>query len=874
MAQPLQDIYFPSGFETSGLHGTDYLFAGGKTVAGAALVAGDYDAFVTSGSLYLGEATLNIYESSLLRFASGVARTIGVDSGFIINSGSLRTLKGVLINQDPVNYPSGVSVFRAGVVPVNIYDETIVFKNWSASGLSIADPSGLFLLTSGSIQANYEPRFNRDITAINESNTYFTSWNSIRDLLNKMDSSGLIEQAIYQRYVVNNLLQVGTLFPNEIDSYYVNYFIPMYASGIHQFGFDGRPNDSVFANSERLYRNESFQYVPSGLRDLDPELYLLGNPGQGGLSSSSDQIAYKTVTNANEITILGNIAGNYLREWDVFVTIVDSGMNIKSSGVLLSSGFQYGSGATSSTNSGFIQVTTPLVFNARVDAVTSGVVRFSDENLSVGVSSRTDSGIVTLFADSSTYSGISLSSFDGDAAKDSRFEVTRRQLIASFSNLALADGDLIFVRYEINHDNPSTQLQQRYLVSVDTTAPTISGVAVFSNNAVSPVVAKAGNLVRVMIEANEPIIFNGLNSSKPANTNGTNVFFTTSGAVNTILNSGHTNVNPGFSSTNTTYSTLTYDQLSVLIAPTDSEGYFNFSGLVVRDRAGNPTQISYTSGTGGFNKLWVDPIAPSVTSSGFITNQFTSGLVADGSPATLQSGVLGGIPFYRTSGILEYDFNIFESMNDITSGAMQYTLTLVGSGAGGYTAGVGEFENRIGVHSGDLDGETQVTGTFVTSGVSNGLYLMTLRLEDYVGNVRTVQYYFHIENPIFYTDLDFVSDPSDGSGLTEVTFVMEFSNFVVNSGTFDGTKLELRIVSSSGGTLVATGNSQLQVLSTPALNGTNRTIQVRYIGSQWTLLDGDVITITVLDNGLSLIEPKLQFLLQEAFAQTITLDFD
>jgi hypothetical protein len=119
-----------------------------------------------------------------------------------------------------------------------------------------------------------------------------------------------------------------------------------------------------------------------------------------------------------------------------------------------------------------------------------------------------------------------------------------------------------------------------------------------------------------------------------------------------------------------------------------------------------------------------------------------------------------------------------------------------------------------------------------------------------------------------------VSDPSDGSGLTEVTFVMEFSNFVVNSGTFDGTKLELRIVSSSGGTLVATGNSQLQVLSTPALNGTNRTIQVRYIGSQWTLLDGDVITITVLDNGLSLIEPKLQFLLQEAFAQTITLDFD
>jgi hypothetical protein len=806
----------------------------------------------------------------LLRFGSGFARSVGVASGFIINSGSVRTLKGVLINPDPVNYPSGVSVFRSGVVPVNIYDATIAFKEWTPNNSNITDDSGLFLLTSGSLQANYEPRLRSTLDAIDEETNYFTSWQNVLSLLNKMNSSGLIESSLYSLYVSGLELRVGTILPDVTANYFMEYFIPMYNTRNLQFDLAGRAfNDTAFSNAERLYRDSNGNYVLGGLRDLIPSNYLTN------LSNSRDDIRYATVSAANAITIAGNIAGNSLREWDVFYTIIDSGMNVKSSGVLLSSGFDYGKANTSATNSGFIQVTTPLEFNARVDAVTSGAVRFSDDNLSPNALSATRlaSGIVTLFADSSTYSGISLSSFDGVAAQDSRFEITRSQIIARFSNLTLADGDLIFVRYEINHDNPTTQVENRYLVSVDATAPTISGVAVFSNNAVSPVVAKAGDFISVMIEANEPVIFNGVNSSAYALGATNNFFITPLTGSDVVMKSGFAQFNVASSSTSADYSTLTYDHVKVQVSPIDIEGFFNFNRLQVRDRAGNTIEMNYTSGAGAFNRLWVDPIAPSVLSSGFITNQFTSGLQPDGSPATLQSGLLGGIPFYRTSGILEYNFNIFESMNDITSGAMRYTLTLVGSGAGGYTAGVGEFENRIGVHSGDLDGETQFSGLFVTSGVSNGLYVMTLRLEDYVGNLRTIQYYFHIENPLFYTDLTFVSSPNSGSGLTEVTFEMEFSNFVINSGTFDGTKLELKIISTSGGTLVATGNGQLQVLSTPAIDGTNRTIRIRYIGTQWTLLEGDQITIKVLDTGLSLIEPKLQLPLLESFEQTIDLNF-
>jgi hypothetical protein len=218
--------------------------------------------------------------------------------------------------------------------------------------------------------------------------------------------------------------------------------------------------------------------------------------------------------------------------------------------------------------------------------------------------------------------------------------------------------------------------------------------------------------------------------------------------------------------------------------------------LKLIDRAGN---VSAPIASSGFaNQVWIDPKAPTVETSGFtgINDATNSGTVT-------ASGVLNSIPFYHVSGMIDYNFDFAETLNDITSGLVKYRLELKQSGLLPYNSGVGTHDlvgglNSLVVVSGL--GQYTLSGLIKTNDYQNGLYVLTLFLEDLVGNKSEFKYFLYIENELFISEATVVEVTS--GQIYDVTIT--FNTFYTLSGlvNFDANDITVNFVNSSGNVLV------------------------------------------------------------------------
>jgi hypothetical protein len=268
--------------------------------------------------------------------------------------------------------------------------------------------------------------------------------------------------------------------------------------------------------------------------------------------------------------------------------------------------------------------------------------------------------------------------------------------------------------------------------------------------------------------------------------------------------------------------------LRPVVSSADVEGFFNFSGLSVLDRASNGVTINSEQFT-NFTDIWIDPIAPAITDSGFNnTSFFYSGVTGDPIPTTSvtpTSGV-GATHVYLVSGILDYNFDITESFNNITSGAVRLTINLkasdalLGSGlkAGQINSGFlssgltssdefyasglnttpsttitpnNSYEMFNGNYHGLESGINTLSHGFDTSGLENGLYELRIDMHDYAGNQRVVSYYIYVINPLQYVE---VNVANYNSGILSV----DFSTTVKVSGTLAVNDFTVTIITKSG----------------------------------------------------------------------------
>jgi hypothetical protein len=344
----------------------------------------------------------------------------------------------------------------------------------------------------------------------------------------------------------------------------------------------------------------------------------------------------------------------------------------------------------------------------------------------------------------------------------------------------LSEGDKLFIRYEINHE-PNQQSVTRYALVIDDRPPVVSGVAIFSNNERSPLVARATNFISVIVEADEPVRFGAVKTARATAVDQDMSFFIYSGVnEHYFMSSGFSDATVGVragSFSSDAYSTMTYGQLGVQVSPNDIEGFFGFSGLIVLDRAGNPTRIVYSSGADSFNKIWVDPVAPKVTDSGILA------VPTLGSGAVTTSGTLTtkNLPLYHVSGLFSYSFDVFERDNEITEGELKYKLSMIASGVGTYSGGTGSFNlinETIAINEDTTSFSGLIDTTAFASGIYNGLYVLRLELEDYVGNETIVEKMIYIDNALFISTA--LIEPLDEEG-----YIVElrFNTFFETSGT-------------------------------------------------------------------------------------------
>jgi hypothetical protein len=778
----LADIYFPINSEVSGVYGVDYLFVGSK-------FGGDEDEFLTGGTIYIGNRVIddslsvmdsNDMETRLLYYGSGKA--LSSYPNILVNSGTISTLKGALITPTS-GFAKAVSVFKNRAI--NTYFAQIQFVGFEANDSDAAktsgiiDASGLFVIQSGlSIRAVYEPRQQSRISA-GAPNSYFTTLSTLTSFFTNLNvgqagltstypaggaqvppGSGLfVNGAVYDWY--------GNVF-NAEEQYYLDYFVPMYEESNIQFNQLQRDNLTAFIGQEGYY-NYPTNKNPNG--NLIPANYLFEFYAQEGDDEEGDGEEVRTVswptyekafTGSDPLSswvFTGNLAGNDLRKWDIFYTVVDSGFTVKASGILTSSGYDWASNGSnsSSTNSGFIQLTAPIRYNARNDA--QGLyVRFDDDPQ------------VSCPANACQFNhlGVTLSGVLMDA-EDARFDTLDTHTIATVATVTgtLADGDIIFVRSEVNFTTGEPQ-EQRWMFVQDNTTPLIEPLFVGVNRAPSsaqyqlPFIAKAEDRIWISVAANEPVIFSYDEATSIFRSSGT---LLTSGAKETGQ------LNRVFVSSQ--FTTLTSDHISVIVNKADVEGYFNFSGLKLIDRAGN--EAVAINDTQFVNRVWIDPKAPTLETSGFTFVQDSGSVTA--------SGVLtgSGIPFYHVSGTIQYSFDIAETLNDITSGLIKYRLELRQSGVTPFNGGSG-IHDLLGTSSilevaSGLDVYT-LSGLLVTNDYYNGLYLLTLFTEDLIGNKSEFRFFIFIENELFISSATLI--PTSGAVGYDVT--LNFNTFYVQSG--------------------------------------------------------------------------------------------
>jgi hypothetical protein len=859
LTSTLGEIYYAAGTDNSGLNGIDYSFYAHTTSdSSASKAAGDafnglsdaqQDAYFTSGTMYIGTATLETMELDVIKYAGASPLTsglLGQIPGAFLNRGSVTTLKGALIN--PSNLPglqTGVSAIKSNLI-FNHFHDIHQFKQWTVTS-GTTGQSGLFVMSNASLKAQYEPKQNISITG--GGSVSYLSASVVNSFASGLEELGITQSVSGSGLFVNGQLVdmngfvVRTLDVNHND--YFNHYVPMYTA-ISPF-FPGLSAISDPTRNDKIYNGQEF-------------FWIADNSGKdnGNLSVTDYLGSILYVNNPNSQGISANIRGNTLRQWDMTFTAMDSGLAVTSFGIFASSGFQTNSGITN--GSGFVQVTNPIQIAALIN--NSG---FIDTNVTNPRQPQTEWTFMGV-----TYSGISgggnFSGAGNPAVPIPGFNSnlsTNQTSIVSTGNAVTGDptvsneGDMLFVRQEVNFSD-GTAHRARYMYVQDTVAPIIQPIALKSNNDNFPTVAKEGDVIRIMIRANEPV--------KYVYTACTNTTFFSSGISTdhnavTALVSGLASICAAPNnqvSVGSRFSTYLLDEISPKIAANDKEGFFAFSGLRVEDRAGNHQTIASTMFDS--TPIWIDPIAPLVTESGFTsTNYLYSGVeIVSGVHTTTTSGV-GSELVYLVSGILDYEFLIKETFNEITSGFVFYEIwpqnASFPSGSGlvtGGTTGLGNNSSnpfRITGQYREFDsGFNVVTGVINTSQLENGLYSLNVKMTDYAGNIRTQIYYLYVVNPLQYVNVT-VAD------YEEQVLAMNFSTDIFSSGTFATSDLTVSIFRTSGNSTVSTQNITIQNLSD--INNPNtstRTILVKIITSgptdQFYFGSGDRISVRIEQSGI------------------------
>jgi hypothetical protein len=482
--------------------------------------------------------------------------------------------------------------------------------------------------------------------------------------------------------------------------------------------------------------------------------------------SDSKEFVIQYSSNVAGHTISGEIAGNDVRKWDVFYVILSSSGVFKDSGILESSGFAFGGSGlnTSATNSGFIQISSPFDFAARQNA--TGFVTLSEDGSVLITAQQSVSLFGVTYTNQTTVGG----------TLDPRTYQSSPVLIATMSGLTIDEGDVVFIRSEVNYVN-SVEIN-RYALVQDSIVPTLSGVLLVSDSVVSPFVAKAGDKIRIVVASNEPIV-PVLNI--PYDADKTGYIFKSSGFV---LTSGFTsttkaNEDAGIKAASglvevdgSRYTTITYNHLIVPIGAQDTEeGYFNFGNIRFKDRADNSGVIQSSDFQ---NKVWIDPIPPVVSVSGITVSGVTT--------TDPSSGI-------SVSGIIDLNFLITETFNNVTLGQVRYSGIIQASGINStFGAGLNASSGLwSALQQGDTNTDNELEFDYLidTMNLYNGEYKIIIYALDYVGNETEFVFSFVVENELEFIGIIFNSgvDPLV-TPLTE--FSMVFNIPVTMSGVAAG----------------------------------------------------------------------------------------
>jgi hypothetical protein len=636
----------------------------------------------------------------------------------------------------------------------------------------------------------------------------------------------------------------GNYYSPEED-YFENYYVPMYPGFSPLYQSSGL-NTKVYSNAEGFY-----------LAD-DSNL------------SVSEYLPTLTYMNTPAFDFTGMIQSNELIEWDIFYSVIDSGLNFVSSGVLVSSGFNASSGVSTTNGSGFIQLTNPLGFPIAATNA-SGLVYFygGDKVDTVNVSwtflGVSSSGLASTFTEDSRSSW-------GDATSD----ISTLGTVGS----SMEEGDLLFIRTEVNGTNRS-QLVEKFAFIKDAVDPIVQPIALLSTNTgiantdftggvvKRPQIARALNKIDIVVRSNEPVIYSYIaDTGSPSQVifEVSGVSFSSGFTTGCVSNTSTANsCKTGGSQSG--YATYLYNAIQPTISPSDGEGLFSFVGLTIRDRAGNDVTVDSSDFTD--YSIWIDSIKPEITSSGFVNNNVIYSGLSQDQDNVLSSGVtptsgVGSLNVYVVSGVLDYNVTITETFNEYTSGAVKFEVSLIPTNkyvASGLVSGAipSSFVHSSprylratdgssaklddGKYIGEDSGVTNIAFNLDTSGLENGAYELVFDLEDYAGNTNKVTYVLYINNPLQFVDVTQVANNQ---------LQLNFSTTVKLSGLFETSGFEsgLRVLVKRTGTTIDT-----QIFSSIVFQPGDRFITISIVQNegqdQFQFNSGDEITVIIESPGIA-----------------------
>jgi hypothetical protein len=267
--------------------------------------------------------------------------------------------------------------------------------------------------------------------------------------------------------------------------------------------------------------------------------------------------------------------------------------------------------------------------------------------------------------------------------------------------------------------------------------------------------------------------------------------------------------------------------------------------------------------------IWIDPIKPAITSSGFVNNNIIYSGLSQDQDNVLSSGVtptsgVGSLNVYVVSGVLDYNVTITETFNEYTSGAVKYEVSLIPTDkyvASGLVSGaipssfVHDSDSYLreangssallesDVYNNATTGEKELEFNLDTSGLENGAYELVFDLEDYAGNTNKVTYVLYINNPLQFIDVTQVANN---------LLRLNFSTTVKLSGLFETTGFEsgLRVLVKRTGTTIDT-----QIFGSIAFQPGDRFITISIVQNegqdQFQFNNGDEITVIIEAPGIA-----------------------